>query len=199
MSRHSLFLLFFLSLSTSVLFAQDSKFGLKAGLNSVSFSGEDTEGFGDPNSGFIVGVMYDYTYTHRIGIQTGFNYAQNKIDTENSGDSSELTLGYINFPIVFKYYFNQNISVLVGPEFSLFSNATYTNGEDGSSIFKIGKTSGVLGAQYKFDMGLMIDLRYALGLTSIIADQEEYSGITLNTTSFDVKYNSAQITIGYLF
>lgn len=200
MKKHSFLFILIISISIISLKAQDTKFGFKAGLNMVSFNGADSDNIGDAESGFLVGIVYDYIYTDKIGVEFDALYAQTKTSNElYGGDSSSMSIGYMNFPILFKYYFTPNINIQAGPEFSLFTNAKYKNEEDATSFFKIGKTSAVIGAEYKFNMGLSLNVRYALGLTSILADYEDYQGADLTTTSFDAKYNSTQISVAYLF
>lgn len=199
MKKYSLFLFVFIIAAISSVQAQDTKWGLKGGLNSASFSGDDSDGIGDAKSSFLIGAVYDYTFTHRIGVQVDVMYTNTILENKNSGDSSELNMTYMNVPIVFKYYFTQNINVFAGPEFGLLARASYNGGDDASEMFTVGKLRAVAGAQYKLDMGLIFDLRYALGLTSIGADMEDYQGTDLVTESFDIKYSALQISVGYLF
>jgi hypothetical protein len=193
--------------TTSYLSAQDSKFGLRTGVNLVSFSGDDAKLFNDQDLGFFVGFYYDYIYTDRIGVEAGFLYSRSK--SSEGPDSSSVTLGYIDVPLLFKYYINQNINLCVGPQISLLGEATsdgdgnagFNEGTigDASEFFKIGKAAMTFGAEYKTNFDLVLNLRYNLGLGSIVATDIEYFGITEVETEYDVKHNSLQIGIGYLF
>jgi hypothetical protein len=186
-----------LLLATTDSFAQDSKLGIRAGINLVSFSGVDAALINDQNAGFFAGFYYDYIYTDRIGVETGLTYS--RTGSSDGSDSSAISIGYIEVPILFKYYITQSINIHVGPQFSLLSDAKFGDGNDATEFFKIGKTSFAFGAEYRTNFNLVINLRYNLGLSSIVATQTEYFGITDTSTKFDVKYNSLQVGIGYLF
>ena len=187
-------------------FAQDSKFGVRGGLNLVSLTGDDAKIFNEQDPGFFVGFYYDYIYTDRIGAEAGFFYSRSQ--SSEGPDSNSVSLGYIDVPILFKYYINQNINLCVGPQVSLLSDAT-SDGDgntgfnqgmgDATEFFKIGKAALTFGAEYKTNFNLVVNLRYNLGLGSIVATETEYFGITEVETEYDVKHNSLQLGLGFLF
>lgn len=200
MKTHFFLLFLFISILTISIKAQDTKFGMKAGLNMVSFNGDHSDLIGKGESGFLVGIVYDYVYTDRISVEFNALYAHTEAYNDlYSDDSSSMSIGYLNFPLLFKYYFTPNINIQAGPEFSVHAISRFTNGDDAITLFKESKTSAVIGAEYKFNMGLTLSVRYALGLTSILADYDDYQSVDPNTSSLDVKYNSTQIGVTFLF
>ena len=178
-------------------FAQDAKFGLRAGINVVNFEGDDDNITEGDRPGFVAGFFYDNIFSDKIGIEIGFMYA--RVGAIDNFDTSDISIGYLSVPIVVKYYILSSVNIHAGLQFSILSDATFKSGTDRSELFKIGKTSAVFGAEYKTNFGLVAGVRYNLGLSSIIAPQSPSTFGRDEDVEFDVKYHSLQASIGYLF
>ena len=166
-------------------------------MNAVNFEGDDanvTEGAGP---GFIAGFFYDNIFFDRIGVEIGFMYS--RIGAIDNFDTSDISIGYLNVPIVVKYYIHSSFNIHAGLQFSILTDDTFKSGTDRSKLFKIGKTSAVFGAEYKTNFGLVAGVRYNLGLNSIIAPQSHSAFGRDEDVEFDVKYHTLQASIGYLF
>lgn len=191
--------LFAILLVTSSTFGQDSKIGLRFGLNNSTLSGDDSKEFDGSKSGIAAGIYYDYIYTDIIGAEAGMVYSQN--GAPGSNDSTSLNLDYLDFPILLKVYVTRNISITPGVQYSFLMRSEDGLGNDASEFIKPFDFSAIIGAEYKFDFGLAFNLRYRAGLTSIGAEFEDYSqnNSTFTTTQLDLKNNALQVSVNYTF
>lgn len=192
--------------------AQEVKFGVKAALNVASLTG-DVE---DASSlvGFQVGGFAEIKLSEKFAIQPELMYsAQGGKDSfsESEGgfysysEESTTKLGYINIPLMAKYYVAKSISLEAGPQIGFLLSAkkdfdfTETfdgESESGSESEDIkDSTSSVnfgfnFGAGYDFTENLSIGLRYNLGLSDLV-DSDEIDA--------SVKNNVFSVSVGYKF
>nr|WP_315256611.1 porin family protein [uncultured Flavobacterium sp.] len=156
--------------------AQEVKFGAKAALNIASLTG-DVEG-SSSLIGFQVGGFAEFKLSEKFAIQPELMYsAQGVKEKYEGGDfSEELTtkLGYINIPVMAKYYVAKSFSLEAGPQIGFLTSAKYKVEEEGVSAEVDGKDnfnsvdfSFNFGAGYDFTENISAGLRYNLGLSNI--------------------------------
>ncbi|CAM2906394.1 porin family protein [Flavobacterium frigoris] len=185
--------------------AQTTKFGIKGGLNVSNFSGDVED-----NSalvGFNVGGFVEIKVSDKFAVQPELLFstqgAKNEF-TEPGGYKvdSKLTLGYINVPVMLKYYAAEKFSLEAGPQIGFLvsakSKADITDGgttvtvkEDSKDQFKSIDFGMNFGAGYDFTENLSAGLRYNLGLSNI-ADVEAGDDFKLKNSVFSV-------SLGYKF
>ena len=116
----------------------------------------------------------------------------------------EYILNYLNIPVIFKYYFNNNgVSFETGPQLGfLLSSKTRdetVSSDNLSNNLTTATFDWLIGFGYKFDNGFNVNARYNFGATNI------WKGPVRNPPPgywyYDYgKRNSVfQITIGYYF
>ena len=142
-----------------------SNFGFKIGKAKNNF---DVADFGEyANDGISFGFIYDSNPNGKFGLRTEFLYSLND------------EFDHISIPILGKYSFTKNFSILLGP------SITHIMGDD-SDVF----TDVSLGLDYgiSYDIGkkIFIDLRFSRGLNDIGEFEE-------------IKYKSTSIGLGYRF
>jgi len=187
--------------------AQEVKFGVKAGLNLASISGDDTEDF-DGRTSFHFGGVAEIKITDKFSFQPELLYsAQGANSTyEDQFEKEEVTLklDYINLPLMAKYYVAEGFSIEAGPQIGFLMNSEvdydYIDkespefNESGTEDLK-DVTKGIdfglnIGLGYKMNTGLNFGARYNLGLSNI-NDDPDYSGKNQNSV--------IQVSVGYMF
>ena len=180
--------------------AQETKFGLKAGLNVANFGG-DAE---DAKSlvGFHVGGFAEIKLSDKFAIQPELLYSAQGANEEYSefGAPVEITqnLGYLNIPVMAKYYVAEGFSLEAGPQIGFLLNAKIKAEYEGESEDESNKDAfksidfGVnFGAGYDFTENFSAGVRYNLGLSNI-AETEDGDDFKINNSVFSV-------SIGYKF
>lgn len=162
--------------------AQDIDFGVKAGLNFTSISGDDVPDSG-MNTDFHFGVMAELSITDKFSFQPELLYSGQGFST----DQNTILLNYINVPLIAKYYLTKGLSLEAGPQIGFLISAKNENVDikDQIKSFDFGVN---LGVSYKFDNGLNFGARYNFGLSDI----NDISGFT------NKNQNAVfQLSIGY--
>ena len=180
--------------------AQEVKFGAKVALNVASVTG-DVE---DPSSyiGFQIGGFAEFKLSEKFAIQPELMYsAQGGKESGEieDGFDADFThkLGYINIPIMAKYYVAKSFSLEVGPQIGFLTSAKGKIEAEGESVevdmkdFYNSVDFGVnFGAGYDFTEKLSAGLRYNLGLSNIADFEGE---------DFTVKNGVFSVSVGYKF
>lgn len=174
--------------------AQQTRFGIKGGLNLTSFAGGN---YYDAKSlvGFQVGGFAEIKVIERLSIQPEvlFSTQGAKFDGGSFGDFDD-KLNYINIPVLAKFYITKQFTVEGGPQLGFLVSAK-SDGHDSKDNFKSVDTGFNFGAGYNFTDNVSVNLRYTVGLSNIadydVDDTEEY---------FDSPKNSVlALTLGYKF
>ncbi|MET0759396.1 MAG: porin family protein [Flavobacterium sp.] len=204
-------------LSVAALFAfgfvsaQDVKFGIKGGVNFATLTGdvEDTS----MKVGFNVGGLVEIKVSEKFSVQPELLFstqgAKEEYSETSGADSykveNNLNLGYLNIPIMAKYYVIDKFSLEAGPQFgflmsaksdytetqtvggvtSTFSEEVDVKDEMNSVDFGIN-----FGAGYDFTENISAGVRYNLGLSDISDEQED---------NFEVQNSVISVSIGYKF
>lgn len=172
-------LLFLITLCTtigSVASAQNTSFGLKAGMTAANMK-ESFEGLNLSYStkiGFYAGTIAEIGIAENFAVQPELFFALMGAQLKDSGINAKLNLGYINLPVLLKYK-SQGFSVFAGPQigYLVFAKAK-NNGkkEDVKDQFKSTDFSAVIGAGYTLTNGFGFDARYQFGISNISKDTE---------------------------
>lgn len=180
--------------------AQETKFGAKAALNIASLTG-DVE---DSSSlvGFQIGGFAEFKISDKFAIQPELMYsAQGGKESYNEkGYEVEVftKLGYINIPIMAKYYVAKSFSLEAGPQIGFLTSAKGEMKADGESLEVDIKDEvesvdfGLnFGAGYDFTENITAGLRYNFGLSNVAK--------TDAGDDYEVKNSVFSISLGYKF
>ena len=176
-------LLFALLVSTA-LFAQDPKFGLKAGLNLATI----TNSGGDLKAGFHGGGLAHIHITPAFSLQPEIMYSSQ--GTQYTSNDKTL-LNYINIPVLLQYNFDNGFRLQGGPQLGFLLEAKSKSGNletDQSDSYKSIDFSIPVGLSYLGYSGFGVDARYNIGVTNIVEN---------NATSY--RNSVLQFGLFYLF
>lgn len=220
MKTTNLFLAIFISLmSFSAAMAQQADFGIKAGANYSTLSGNEV-GETDYLVGFHVGLIAEYQLSPKFALQPELLYsmegAESSIDMQLDEffikSEQELRLGYINLPVMAKFYATEGLSLQAGPQIGYLVSAKNkyemsTNFEDmdmnmsGTEDMKddLKKISFGLnfGLGYDINEKLFLQARYHLGLSDISDYEEQEDEMDMEFEK--IKNQGFQVSVGYKF
>ncbi|MFH6999221.1 porin family protein [Flavobacterium sp. FlaQc-57] len=156
--------------------AQQTRFGVKGGLNLTSFAGGN---YYDSKSlvGFQVGGFAEIKIIERLAIQPEVLFSTQGAKQEVGMTDFDTKLNYINVPVLAKFYITKQFTVEAGPQIGFLVSAK-NNGNDAKDGFKSVDTGFNFGAGYNFTENVSVGLRYTVGLSNIadydIDSTEEY-------------------------
>jgi hypothetical protein len=186
-------ILYFLSTST-FLMAQDVSFGLKGGINFSNASRVDIES--KSVTSFHIGGVMEALYNDKIAIQPEIVYSAQGFTYSEDSEMRNITLAYINVPIMVKYYLTKGFAIEAGPQIGFLNSAklkSTRNGENTELDIKDGLRSNDLcfniGIGLLLDNGLNFNARYCYGITNIAN----------RLTDEKFKNRVVQLSIGYMF
>ncbi|MEM7372696.1 MAG: porin family protein [Bacteroidota bacterium] len=122
--KRFLLIIFFLSISMSLSFAQTPlKIGLKGGVNFATLFGDTYSNLG-PRTALLLGGYVQAPFLQGTSIQGELNYSQEGARNANYDFSSfsdviydqKLKYDYINIPILIGYALNEQLSLQAGPQ-----------------------------------------------------------------------------------
>ncbi|OXA77267.1 Outer membrane protein beta-barrel domain-containing protein [Flavobacterium aquidurense] len=173
--------------------AQQTRFGIKGGLNITTYAGGD---YWDANSlvGFQVGGFAEIKIIERLAIQPEILFSTQGARLDTSFGDYDEKLNYINVPVLAKFYITKQFTVEGGPQLGFLVSAKQ-EGHDAKDDFKSVDTGFNFGAGYNFTENVSVNLRYTVGLSNIldyeVNNADEY---------FDSPKNSVlALTLGYKF
>lgn len=187
-------LMFFAAIAVfglSNLSSQEVTFGVKAGVNFASLSGDDSDGL-DSKTSFHIGGVAVIGISEKFAVQPELVYSAQGAKESFEGIDIDYNIDYINLPVLAKFYVAEGFSIEAGPQVGfLMSAKVEAEGEsvDLKDDLKGIDFSGAIGVGYKMDSGLNFAARYNLGLANIA----DFDG------EGDLKNNVIQISIGYNF
>lgn len=182
--------------------------GVKGGVNFASIMGDTPSGLRF-RTGYDFGIVAEIETSSSTSVQPeimfssqGFHYDGGKVNGV-SLEEDNYKLDYLNIPIVFKYYINDEFSFETGPQVGFLLSAKTADNSVDKGDLRDNLTNAtfdfVVGFGYKFDNGFNLNARYVGGLTNI------WKGYTRNPPAgywyYDYgKRNSVfQLTLGYYF
>jgi len=156
-------------------FSQNTTYGVRGGLNisNLDFT-PDADFENKHRNGFVFGGFADLGLTESLSLMIEMQYSA------EGGKEEPLSLGYIQFPIQLRYALSYDLTIGVGPQFSIVT-------WDSQNIFSKYGVSGVGSIEYMIGDILFIDARYSYGFTNVL-DTETING--------EAKNHNIQLGIG---
>lgn len=181
--------------------AQGVNFGVKAGLNLPTITGDDTDNLSSFAT-YHAGVVAEIEVSDQFSVQPECMFSCQGAEYTDSEDDEILYDGkflfaYINVPVMAKFEVTEGLNLEAGPQLGFLIEATdefesdsFSGEEDIKEDIKGTDVSLNFGASYDFPNGIFVGARYNLGLTDI----NDFEGT-------DAKNQNAvfQFSVGYLF
>lgn len=217
MKSKNLFLagaLFLAAFSTAQ--AQEINWGIKAGANYSTISSDIQP---DHIFGFHAGVVAEISVVPKFSIQPELLYSLEGAKSEFSfseeefdfSSKSKITLGYINLPVIAKYFVTPEFSLQSGPQVGYLVSAkddyeismsfpeefTDSGEADMKDELKSISFGWNFGLGYEFQNNLFLQARYHLGLSDISDYNASEDDMDIE---FDkIKNQGFQLSVGYKF
>jgi len=169
-----LLLLFLSALFLSNLNAQSVHLGIKGGANINKLSGQSfTDKF---TFGYHYGAFVEVGIGNKFTIQPEVFFSQVEQDTSSQfrviynslmgNATSKVQLNYINIPVLLGYKASDNLTIQVGPQYSILMSKNETLLQNGKNAFKSGDFSLLAGLQLQASK-FRVYGRYAIGLSNL--------------------------------
>lgn len=126
--------------------------------------------------------------TGPIGLQIEALYAQHCMKTDLSAD---IKLGYLEIPVLLKYYITPNVNIELGPTFCYIMSKAPDELKGDATSFSIGELKGgdikgTIGVSYQAKSGFYACARYNMGFSDL-------------AKNFPCKVSAVSVSVGYLF
>ncbi len=164
--------------------AQETKFGLKGGLNMASLT--NSEG-GKSLMSFHFGGFAEIKLNEKFAIQPELLYSGQGAKFSDVGNFS---MNYINVPVMVKYFITNEFNIQAGPQVGILMSAKF-DGMDAKEFLKSSDFGFNLGAGYDLTKNIGVNLRYCMGLSQ--TQKELMEGETASKNSV------IQLSVGYKF
>ena len=187
-----------LCLLLAVPASAQATFGLKGGLNTAFFSGDDADGT-DPRLGAVGGAFVRFDATPTLALQVEALYSQEGAEDTFVGQEGTYKLDYLDIPVLLRLGVPlsrlADAGVYVGPSIGIPLRSEFEF-EGGGTVNESTKTDlGVtLGVDY-WAGPVGIDLRYTAGLTDAFDD--EIDGELVDP--LDIRNQAFTVMLGYRF
>ena len=171
-------------ITSALCFAQNAKFGLKAGVNVSDLKWEAQEDL-DNRIGLHVGLLAHIHLSPQWGLQPEVQYSTEgaKMNTNTTAGEYVWKNDYINIPLMLQYMFDNGFRLEAGPQLGLMVNS-----DDNGDIFKSTNLGVGFGLNYLTYSGFGVGGRYILGLSKI---NEDVTG--------EIKSRNIQLSLFYMF
>ncbi len=212
-----LFYIVAVALVSTGAFAQKLSYGVKAGLNFSTITGDEffftaDDMYADKSMriGFHAGLTGECRFNDFIGMQAELLYSQQGLrQTSKDSDGKSVTrFDYLNLPVMAKFYLIDGLSLEAGLQLGYLMSAKLKGADSGSSStvnlldyeysysdnFIRFDIAAAFGLSYKFVSGIEVSARYNLGLTRL--SNTTYDGSNKKPVS---KNNVMAIGLGYRF
>ena len=177
----------------STMIAQETSFGVKAGVNFAGVIGDDIEET-DGRTGFHIGGVANIGINEWLAIQPEVVYSQQGYSFNDFDGVNDIKLDYINIPILADFTLAEGFSLQGGPQIGInvSSKTEFADQEidlkDETESLEIATT---LGAQYELPIGLFFQARYTVGFTNFIEERDGANNDAQNAV--------LSVSIGYFF
>jgi hypothetical protein len=185
MKRKILSLLMIIAITTTTVFAQSFKIGIKGGADINKITGKS---FKDQFSfGYHLGGFAEIGLTSRFGIQPEVLFSQVTADTSSQfsdvyqfNNISKVKLSYLKIPLLLNYMPNKFVSLQVGPQFGILIDQNQDMLQNGKNAFSKGDFSMLGGLQLNISK-IRLYGRYVVGLSNIndIDNREKWKNQTV--------------------
>lgn len=172
--------------------------GITAGGNYSMMSKYDPVDLGSLSGiGFQGGAVVNIHFGQRrgadagtgpIGLQVEALYAMHNMKTDLSDN---IKLGYLEIPVLLKYYITPNVNIELGPTFSYILSKSPDVLKGTSTTIAIGElkggdVKGTVGVSYQTKSGFYASARYNMGFSDLAGN-------------FPCKVSTVSLSVGYLF
>ena len=168
------------------------QFGVKAGANFSTFTGENTDD-AKTKVGFNAGALVALPLFNEFTLQPEVVYSGQGFKVDDQGISGTFNANYLNVPVLFKYNNPTGFFLQTGPQIGFLMSAKVKSGgqtEDEKDLFNSTDFSWAFGLGYLVkSVNVGIDARYNLGLSNIAKDSGDEK----------VKNSVFQVGLFYLF
>ena len=182
--------------------AQGVEFGVKAGLNVPTITGDNTDNLSSFFT-YHAGAFANIGVSERFSVQPECMFSCQGAEYEESeGYDGKFVLGYLNVPVMAQYAVSDCFNIEVGPQIGLllsaedqYENEFESGEEDAKDFFKDIDFGVNFGASYELSNGLGFAARYNLGLANILDEEGTSDKIRNSVFQFSVSYaifNSAK-------
>lgn len=196
-----------LLISTTASAQKFLSFGVKAGINVSTVAGlRDVIKGTRPD--FTGGVFAELRPIKFLGLSiealySGQGFKTSQIQFNDWTASLNASLGYIDVPIMAKIYLTRGFSINVGYQPSFLVGATGSLGHNNENQIHFNKVVSSLpvGLSYSFAWGLLVDVRYNIGLSDLnqpIDYDADYSD-DLVIKSLNIRNQVFTISAGWRF
>ncbi len=170
----------------TIMYAQQTHFGLKAGVNIASVAIDNGDDYGS-KAGLHIGGLAHIHISQHFALQPELVFSMQG----GKDDVTKLNLNYLNVPLMAQYMTLDGFRLQTGPQLGILVGAESKVGDvevdvkdDLSSI----DFSWSFGAGYLFPSGFGIDARYNHGISNISDDE-----------SFEARNRVFQVGLFYQF
>ena len=150
----------------SIVAAQETHFGLKAGVNFASVNNSPGADY-KSKAGLHIGGLAHIHLNKNFALQPELIFSMQGGKADND---FKLKLNYINIPMLVQYMTENGFRLQTGPQLGLLTSAKSENGNVEVNIkdnFTSADFSWVFGAGYLFPGGFGVDARYNLGISDV--------------------------------
>lgn len=194
--------------------AQETRFGIKGGLNYSSIVGDLTDGLKFRFSGHG-GIFLEIDFSEKFKLQPevlyssqGFQFSTDLAAIQNGGTAADdndfrtnVQLNFLTIPILGKFALNDKWDVEFGPQFGfLLNQVTKIKSLDESPNVDADR-SGSISGNFQLDYGAAVGLEYKL-TDNLSVSPRFYVGLRnrLNGLAGAQNYNAAiQLSLNYMF
>ena len=179
--------------------AQDIKYGIKAGLNLATLTGDVPSDISSRTS-FHAGAVVEFKVGKNFSVQPELLYSEQgaEYNTIEEGMlvNAKFKFSYINLPVLAKYYVIEGLSIEAGPQIGFRTGAKVEVEVPGAGSAEVDFKDAtesidfaiVGGLAYDLPVGVFFQARYNAGLTKV------------NNDNIDKTKNGVfQFSVGYKF
>lgn len=200
---------------SAIVMAQETRFGLQAGLNYSSIVGDLTEGIKFRFSGHG-GIVMESEFSRKFALQTavlyssqGFQFSSDLQVLQNPGEPfdendfrTNVQLNYLTVPVLGKFALNDRLDVAFGPQFGFLLNQVSKIKNLDQRDNTIPENRMTASGNFQLDYGLVAGL--GVHLTDTISIEPRFyiglrnrlNGLTGNLQNYNV---ALQVSASYLF
>ncbi|WP_281232068.1 porin family protein [Flavobacterium gelatinilyticum] len=181
--------------------AQDVKFGIKGGVDFHKLTKLESASM---KTGFVAGAFAEFKVSENFAFQPEILYSAQGVRVKYSkayfSSDEKVNLGYLNVPLMFKYYVIEGLNIEAGPQigFLLSAKSKYKVTDDYGTVSSNDDIKRLcnsvdfglnFGLGYDVTKNLSVGARYNLGLTNVY--KSDYFAKAKNSV--------ISLTVGYKF
>ena len=152
----------------NAIVAQDSRLGIRAGLNFATVIDDDDAKL---KGGIHIGGFLDFVFNEYFSLQPELLYStQGAVYNQRSPWRTTLSLSYINVPVLLKIKLVENFRIEFGPQIGFLVSASLNSFGKSDNIKNDCQTidvTALAGFSYLFDEKIIVEIRYGYGLQQI--------------------------------